>query len=172
MLTEDQVIRAENAADDRDAEDSYQHFLAPPSKSSTPSICSIPRPPSTTAIECVTGPRVGVTSHSSAARAAAGRPTWSTWATPPTGPLGTVPTPTKPSMALGRRAIHLRAKSDGHRYKRQPAWTLPGNRRWPPNTGARDRVISGLAVLKAAAEFGASRPDLKSADVLKVADVW
>jgi hypothetical protein len=29
-----------------------------------------------------------------------------------------------------------------------------------------------LAVLKAAAEFGASRPDVKSADVLKIADGW
>jgi hypothetical protein len=36
----------------------------------------------------------------------------------------------------------------------------------------RDQRISRLAVLKAAASFGASRPDLKSADVLKIADLW
>jgi hypothetical protein len=36
----------------------------------------------------------------------------------------------------------------------------------------RDERIARLAVLKAAAEFGASRPDLKSADVLKIADAW
>jgi hypothetical protein len=36
----------------------------------------------------------------------------------------------------------------------------------------RDERITRLAVLKAAAAFGASRPDLKSADVLKIADSW
>jgi hypothetical protein len=53
------------------------------------------------------------------------------------------------------------------------AWTPPGGRRWSPaNNSARDRTISRLAVLKAAAEFGASRPDVKSADVLAIADRW
>lgn len=41
-----------------------------------------------------------------------------------------------------------------------------------PEARARDRTISRLAVLKAAAEFGASRPDLKSTDVLKIAAAW
>lgn len=36
----------------------------------------------------------------------------------------------------------------------------------------RDERITKLAVLKAAAAFGASRPDCKSADVLKIADLW
>jgi hypothetical protein len=39
-------------------------------------------------------------------------------------------------------------------------------------TFSRDRTISRLTVLKAAAMFGASRPDLKSGDVLKIADSW
>jgi len=34
------------------------------------------------------------------------------------------------------------------------------------------REIRRLTCLKAAAAFGASRPDMKSADVLKVADLW
>lgn len=34
------------------------------------------------------------------------------------------------------------------------------------------RDIRRLAVLKAAAAFGASRVDMKSADVLKVAEIW
>jgi hypothetical protein len=52
-------------------------------------------------------------------------------------------------------------------------WQPQPARRWPPaNTAARDRTISRLAVLKAAAEFGASRPDLKSGDVLKIANSW
>jgi hypothetical protein len=37
---------------------------------------------------------------------------------------------------------------------------------------ARETRISRLAVLKAAAAFGASRPDCKSADVLRIAESW
>lgn len=37
---------------------------------------------------------------------------------------------------------------------------------------ARDRTISRLAILKAAAEFGAARPSLKSGDVLAIAASW
>jgi hypothetical protein len=36
----------------------------------------------------------------------------------------------------------------------------------------RNATITRLAVLKAAALFGASRPDLKSADVLAIASKW
>jgi hypothetical protein len=36
----------------------------------------------------------------------------------------------------------------------------------------RDRTISRLAVLKAAAEFSANRAEIKSADVLKIASTW
>jgi hypothetical protein len=36
----------------------------------------------------------------------------------------------------------------------------------------RDQTITRLAVLKAAAAFGAARPDLKSGDVLRIADSW
>jgi hypothetical protein len=36
----------------------------------------------------------------------------------------------------------------------------------------RDRTITKLAVLKAAAAFAACRPDAKSLDVLTVADHW
>ena len=39
-------------------------------------------------------------------------------------------------------------------------------------SSAELRDIRRLSVLKAASAFGASRPDLKSADVLKVADAW
>jgi hypothetical protein len=37
---------------------------------------------------------------------------------------------------------------------------------------SRNETITRLAVLKAAAAFGASRPDLKSSDVLIIADRW
>ena len=36
----------------------------------------------------------------------------------------------------------------------------------------KDRTITRLAVLKAAAEFGAARPGLKSGEVLKIAESW
>jgi len=39
-------------------------------------------------------------------------------------------------------------------------------------SGDRDRTITRLAVLKAAAEFGAARPDLRSRDVIAIAAVW
>jgi len=39
-------------------------------------------------------------------------------------------------------------------------------------SGQRDRTITRLAVLKAAAEFSASKPQSCSADVLKIAAVW
>jgi hypothetical protein len=49
----------------------------------------------------------------------------------------------------------------------------------PPRTGApgaasgtRDRTITRLAVLKAAAEYAASKPQSASADVLKIAACW
>lgn len=42
----------------------------------------------------------------------------------------------------------------------------------PTGPSAKDRTITRLAVLKAAAEFGASRPDLRSRDVIAIAAVW
>jgi len=39
-------------------------------------------------------------------------------------------------------------------------------------TSDKERTITRLAVLKAAAEFGASRADLKSGDVLTIARSW
>jgi hypothetical protein len=41
-----------------------------------------------------------------------------------------------------------------------------------PAVLSRETRIARLAVLKAAASFGASRPDLKSSDVLTIADRW
>jgi hypothetical protein len=45
---------------------------------------------------------------------------------------------------------------------------------WPERSSGhdRDRTITRLAVLKAAAEFGAARPQLKSGDVLAIAATW
>jgi hypothetical protein len=47
-----------------------------------------------------------------------------------------------------------------------------GPQRAQATPGTRERTITRLAVLKAAAAFAASRPDAKSPDVLTVADVW
>lgn len=56
----------------------------------------------------------------------------------------------------------------------EPMPERPPNR-WPrkaPADPKKDRTITRLAVLKAAAEFAASRPELKSGDVLKIAASW
>lgn len=37
---------------------------------------------------------------------------------------------------------------------------------------SRNETITRLAVLKAAAQFGASRPELKSSEILMIADKW
>jgi hypothetical protein len=42
----------------------------------------------------------------------------------------------------------------------------------PAAPSTKDRTITRLAVLKAAAEFGAARPSLKSGDVLAIAASW
>jgi hypothetical protein len=42
----------------------------------------------------------------------------------------------------------------------------------PAAPSAKDRTITRLAVLKAAAEFSAARPSLKSGEVLKIAESW
>ena len=49
---------------------------------------------------------------------------------------------------------------------------LPQQRRGGGRSQAELRDIRRLSVLKAAAAFGASRPDVKSGDVLKIADTW
>jgi hypothetical protein len=42
----------------------------------------------------------------------------------------------------------------------------------PSAPSTKDRTITRLAILKAAAEFGAARPSLKSGDVLAIAASW
>lgn len=42
----------------------------------------------------------------------------------------------------------------------------------PAAAGTRDQRIARLAVLKAAASFAAPRQDIKSSDVLRIADLW
>lgn len=42
----------------------------------------------------------------------------------------------------------------------------------PAAPSQKDRTITRLAILKAAAEFGAARPQLKSGDVLAIAATW
>jgi len=56
--------------------------------------------------------------------------------------------------------------TNGHATPRIDAQTRSGP------SGDRDRTITRLAVLKAAAEFGAARPELRSRDVIAIAAVW
>ena len=41
-----------------------------------------------------------------------------------------------------------------------------------PSPSSREQTIARLTVLKAAANFAAARTDVKSADVLRIADCW
>jgi hypothetical protein len=56
----------------------------------------------------------------------------------------------------------LEAPTNGHE----------GRQDAPTGPHSRDTTITRLAILKAAAEFCAARPDLKSGDVLRVAESW
>lgn len=49
---------------------------------------------------------------------------------------------------------------------------LDGDTVATPVASARERTISRLSVLKSAAAFAASRPDIKSADVVAIAERW
>jgi hypothetical protein len=53
-----------------------------------------------------------------------------------------------------------------------PTARVAGGSDAPAAPTVKDRTITRLAVLKAAAEFGAARPNLKSGDVLAIAASW
>jgi len=71
-------------------------------------------------------------------------------------------------------AAGVTAKTDetpgvDHTYAVPP--TAKTDETWS-SASRKDRTITRLAVLKAAAEFGAARPNLKSGEVLKIAASW
>src|SRR3954462_13665110 len=86
-------------------------------------------------------------------------------------------------VALPMRGALVALEVQGGRWI-QRCDVLDGESCTPGRTGAlstlrpaedstkRQRTITRLAVLKAAAAFAASRPDAKSPDVLTVADLW
>jgi len=71
-------------------------------------------------------------------------------------------------VALPDVGAHVRLKIDSKGYIRDI--THPSAA--PAVLSDKDERITRLAVLKAAAEFAASRPDLKSSEVLMIADKW
>jgi hypothetical protein len=74
-------------------------------------------------------------------------------------------------LELPVQGAHIRAQIDSRGYL-QSVEVLDAARAQTGVRDARERRIARLAVLKAAAAFGASRPDLKSSDVLRIADSW
>jgi len=71
------------------------------------------------------------------------------------------------TVTLGKAGF-LRAVASGDRSEVVPMQnSAPG-----AASSHRDRTITRLAVLKAAAEFAASRPESTSTDVLKIAASW
>jgi hypothetical protein len=74
-------------------------------------------------------------------------------------------------LELPEVGMHVRAEVDAKGYLRSID-VLDLDKTASSSTSSRDTRICRLAVLKAAAAFGASRPDMKSADVLTIADRW
>jgi hypothetical protein len=67
---------------------------------------------------------------------------------------------------------HVRLDVDSKGYIRELEVLGSSAAQSPALLSDRDERIARLAVLKAAAAFGASRPDMKSADVLTLAERW
>jgi hypothetical protein len=72
-------------------------------------------------------------------------------------------------VELPEAGAHVRLKVDSKGYIVALEQVSPST---PAVVSARDDRITRLAVLKAAASFAADRTDIKSADVLRIADAW
>lgn len=73
-----------------------------------------------------------------------------------------------PRLDLPEVGAHVRAEVDTKGFLRSiDVVDAPAT-----SSSARDERITRLAVLKAAANFAAERVDIKSADVLRIADSW
>ncbi len=70
-------------------------------------------------------------------------------------------------LPLPEVGTRVRAEVDGKGFLKSIA--VLGE---PPTVGLRGQVAARIAVLAAAASFAAGRPDIKSADVLRIADSW
>jgi len=71
-------------------------------------------------------------------------------------------------VELPEVGAHVRADVDNKGFLKE-IQVLDGE---SPAVSSRDERITRLAVLKAAANFAAIRSDIKSADVLRIADKW
>jgi hypothetical protein len=76
----------------------------------------------------------------------------------------------RPIEKMPETGALVRLEVDAKGYIREVDVLKPASSSAP--SSERDERITRLAVLKAAAEFGASRPDLKSSEVLMIADKW
>jgi hypothetical protein len=74
-------------------------------------------------------------------------------------------------VELPESGAHVRLKVDSRGYIKELE-TMSQPSTTPAVLSDKDARITRLAVLKAAATFGASRPDLKSSEILMIADKW
>jgi hypothetical protein len=72
-------------------------------------------------------------------------------------------------VAIPEVGAYVRAEVDDKGFLKS---IEPLNAGAPLCTSDRDERIARLAVLKAAANFAAARGDIKSSDVLRIADSW
>lgn len=82
---------------------------------------------------------------------------WSKWAEDPTPP---------------ERGQHVTLTLDKAGFVRSVETDGAATTTAQQPAGQKDRIISRLAILKAASEFAASKPEAKSTDVLKIAEAW
>jgi len=75
-----------------------------------------------------------------------------------------------PKLELPDAGAHVRLSVDSRGYIKQ--LEVVQSPRTDSRTASRNQTITRLAVLKAAASFGAARADCKSGDVLRIADAW
>jgi len=74
-------------------------------------------------------------------------------------------------VELPEVGAHVRAEVDNKGFLKSVD-VLDGVGESPAVSSVRDERITRLAVLKAAANFAAIRSDIKSTDVLRIADKW
>jgi len=77
-----------------------------------------------------------------------------------------------PKLELPDAGAHVRLSVDSRGYIKTLEVLDQVIPRGNDQTSSRDERITRLAVLKAAARFAADRQDIKSADVLTIADRW
>ena len=77
-----------------------------------------------------------------------------------------------PGLTPPRRGQRVTVQLDKAGFVRAIETAAGGSHQEPPAGPTKDQTITRLACLKAASEFSAGRADIKSGDVLRIAESW